>query len=185
MNKKNMLIIASGAIVIFLIIIIVVIANALSSRPTAKAGSVYDGTSYLQAYQSSGTALQDLPEIYGFSQDAAESVLNNPDEWKAYKFEVAVNNKSKETITLNSYSIKKNGKNDVWVSTVAEPKVNIIGGNTETISIVVLVMGKDVTAEDAAQAIQKYSVKIVYSATPTISQDGKESIEKSKTITVK
>jgi len=185
MKNKNFVIIASGVAAIVLIILAAVIFIWVSNKPAAKAGSVYDGASYLTAYRSSGTALQELPEIYGFGTDTAESVLKNPDEWKAYKLEVAVNNKSKDNITVNSYSVKGNGKKDVWVSTVAEPKVNIIGGNTETISIVVLVRGKDMTAEDAAQAIQKYSIKLLYSATPTISMDGKESIEKSKTITVR
>lgn len=185
MKSKNFVVIASGVAAIIIIVLAAVIYIAISNKPAAKAGSVYDGTSYLTAYRSSGKALQDLPAAYGFGKDTAESVLNSTDEWKAYKLEVAVNNKSKDNITVNSYTVKGNGKNDVWVSTIAEPKVNIVGGNTETISIVVLVRGKDITAEDAAQAIQKYSIKIVYSATPTISTDGKESIEKSKTITVR
>lgn len=185
MNEKKLFLISSGAIAVIVIILAVAISIAVGNKPAAKAGSVYDGASYLQDYRNSGTALQDLPKIYGFGKEAAESVLSNPDEWKAYKLEVSVKNKSKENITVNSYTVKGNGKKDVWVSTVPEPKINIIGGNTKTISIVVLVRGADVSAEDAAQAIQKYKIKIVYSATPVISTDGKESIEKSKTITVR
>ncbi len=184
MKNKKIILIASGVLAIVLIIAIAFIFVTISNRPTAKANSVYSGTAYLVSHRSSGTALQDLTDVYGFSTETAESVINRPDEWKAYKLEVEVNNKSKDSISVNAFKVKDNGKDEVWVSTVAEPRVDIIGGNTEIISIFALVRSS-ITAEDAAKAIQAYKIKVVYSATPTISKDGKQSIETSKIISVK
>lgn len=185
MKNRNKLIAAAAAAAI-LIIIIVIISALAGNKPTAKAGSVYDASSTLATYRTnSDWALKNLTEIYGFGSADADSVINGKEEWKAYSLDVEVNNKSKDDITIYKFLVEKNGKNDVWVSTVANGEIGIVSGNKEPIGITVLVKGKDVSAEDAAKAIKKFNIKIDYSKTPTENKEGVESIENHKTINVK
>ena len=173
-------------IVAIIAIISIICAIAIHNRPTATAGSVYPDEPSLQTYYDNQQyALKTLPVLYGFNNEQIQSVLNDKGVWKAYTLEVAVDNKSKDNITIYSFEVKNNGKNDVWISKVSNGDIGILSGNKETISISALVKGKDVSADDAAIAIKKYSIKIVYSKTPTPNSEGVDSIETHKTINVK
>ncbi|NLX92305.1 MAG: hypothetical protein GXZ02_00310 [Clostridiales bacterium] len=184
-NKKSLLI-GSAAIIIVVVVIVALIAGYIAGKPTAQAGSVYDGSSVLTSYyNSTTTTAESLSEMYGFSTGDAESLRNDKPAWKAYSFEVEVKNKSKEPISISAFDVKNNGKDNIWLQIKTAEKIDIIAGNTPTILITALVNGREITAETAMQEIKKFSIKIMYSKTPTTSPDGKESIETSKTIRVK
>ncbi len=186
MKNKNALIIGAGALIIVVIAVIALIFGYLANKPTAQAGSVYSDSTILSSYYNSATTTtKSLSDMYGFSLGDAESLLNDKPAWKAYSFELEVKNKSKESISVFAFEINNNGKDDIWLQTTPKENIEIISGNTQTILITVLAKGRDVSAENAMQEIKKFNVKIVYSKTPTISSDGRESIETSKTIRVK
>lgn len=187
MNKKTLKITIVVLVPLLIIAVLTtVIAGVFGKRPSANAGSVYDGTALLEDYyKNPGTAVKKLTEHFGISSLDAESVLNEKEEWNAYSLEIEVNNKSKDAITLYTYEVKNNGKDNIWLITVATPEIEIISGNKQNISVMALVKGKDFSAEDAADAIKKYSIKIDYSKTPVKNDAGVESIERHKTIKVK
>ncbi len=187
MNKKAAKI--SILILVPLLIIAIlttVITGIFGRRPSAKAASVYDGTALLDVYyKNTSTAVNKLTKMFGISSLDAESVMNDREEWKAYSLEIEVDNKSKEDITLYTYDVPNNGKDNIWLITVADPEIEIISGNKLKISVMALAKGKDITAADAADAIKKYIIKIDYSKTPNKNDAGVESIERHKTIKVK
>lgn len=184
-NKKPLLI-GSAAIVIVVVVIVVLIAGCFAGKPTAMAGSVYDGSSVLTSYYNTATTTtQNLAEMYGFSTGDAESLRNDKPAWKAYSYEIEVKNKTKESITIAAFDVKNNGKGNIWLQIKTAEKIDIIAGNTQTILITALVNGREISAETAMQEIKKFNIKIMYSKTPTTSPDGRESIETSKTIRVK
>ncbi len=185
-NKNKFIIIVTALVVAIIAIISIICAIAAHNRPTATAGSVYPDAPSLQTYYNNQQySLKTLPTLFGFTDEQANSVLNDKGLWNAYTLEIAVDNKSKDNITIYTFEVKNNGKNNVWLSTVSNGDVGIVSGNKETISISALVKGKDISADDAAKAIKKYSIKIVYSKTPTENSEGVDSIETHKTITVK
>ena len=187
MNKKA---IKTAIVILVPLLVIAVLATAAAkvfgSKPSAKAGSVFDGASLLDVYYSHpGTALKDLEKDFGLSPENAESVLNAKTEWKAYSLEIEVDNKSSDDITLYAYDVKNNGKDNIWLITVADPEIAIISGNKQTVALTALVKGSDVSAQDAADAIKKYNIKIDYTKTPVKNDAGVESIERHKMISVK
>ncbi|MEI6578329.1 MAG: hypothetical protein WCN92_02565 [Eubacteriales bacterium] len=186
MKNKKAFAISASVIVIAIAATIAVFFVIAAGRPTAIGGSVYKDSLLLQSFYDYPQSISRiLPTTYGLTDEQSKSVLNDKGEWNAYTLDVAVNNKSKDNITLYTFEVKNNGKNDVWISKVANNSAGIVSGNIETISISVLVKGKDVSAETAAAAIKKYSIKIGYSKTPTKNSQGVESIEKHKIINVK
>ncbi|HZK39781.1 MAG TPA: hypothetical protein VFD23_06480 [Clostridia bacterium] len=184
-NKKAVLV-GAAAVIVAVIVVAALIFTYVANKPTAQSGSVYDGSSVLSLYyDSTATTAKDLSDMYGLSIGDAESLLNDKPAWKAYSFEIEVKNKSKETISLLAFETKNNGKDNVWLQTAPDEKIEIIGGNTQKILLTALVKGRDISAETAMQEIKKFNIKIVYSKNPTVSEDGKESIETSKKIRVK
>lgn len=187
-KKKNrkMLLIGSTAFVIVVIAAVALIVVCVAGKPTAKAGSVYDGSSVLTSYFKDPTYTPEkLTDIYGFTAGDAESLINDKPAWKAYSLEIEVKNKTKESISIFAFDVKNNGKDNIWLQIKTDEKIDIISGNTQTILMTALVNGREIAAETAMQEIKKFNIQIKYSKTPTTSPDGRESIETSKTIRVK
>lgn len=189
MKRKNSLIIGAAAIAIVAIAVFALIFGYIANKPTAQAGPVFAGSTLYDSYYDPGaTTSKSLSDMYGLSFAQAESLLNNKPEWKAYSFQIEVKNKSKEPMSVIAFEVKKNGKDDIWLQTAPDEKIEILAGNTNTISVTALVMqslSQEVPDETAMQRIKKFDIKIVYSKIPSTTPDGRESIETSKTIRVK
>jgi hypothetical protein len=184
--KKHKILILIGAIGVVLLALVISIAVLTGNKPVASRASVFPDNFTLETFRGNAyeDPVQTLKSTYGLTEEQASSLINDEDDWHAYTLEINVENKTKDGITVYALDVRRNGRNNVWLSTdTGEPKIG--RDNATTLYVSAIVKGKDVPADTAANRIKGYSIKLEYSVTPTTNRDGVESVETRKEIKVK
>lgn len=184
--KKHKILILIGAGAVVLLALVITIAVLTGNKPVAVRGSVFPDNFTLETFRGNAyeNPVQTLMNTYGLTEEQANSVLTEEDEWHAYTLDIAVENKTNDGITIYTLDVRRNGRNNVWLSTdPGEPKIG--KDNTTTLYVSAIVKGKDVPADKAADYIKGYAIKMSYSKTPTTNRDSIESVETLKDVRVK
>lgn len=184
--KKHKIPLLIGAVGVVLLALVITIAALTGNKPVAARGAVFPDNFTLETFRGNAyeDPVQTLKNNYGLTEEQANSLMNDEDEWHAYTLEINVENKTKDGITVYALDVRRNGRNNVWLSTdTGEPKIG--RDNTSTLYVSAIVKGKDIAADTAADRIKGYSIKLEYSITPTTNRDGVESVETRKEIKVK
>ncbi len=123
---------------------------------------------------------------YQMSEDVVASFFETPENWLAYEQLLEIQNVGENNLTIYGFEVKNNGKDGVYVSTSLGAEIGISAGASEpaSISFSVLCSNGELSSEEVKAIVDKMDISIVYSKTPTEFDNGTESIEEKKTVTI-
>lgn len=125
-----------------------------------------------------------LETIYGFTPEQIDAFYENAPEWLAYLLTVEIKNDSDEPITICGFESKDNGKDGVYFAVDTGAQLSVSPGG-KTAEIIPVLCSNGELSDDAVKAlVDGMELKVLYTKTPTENDDGTESTEETKKVTV-
>lgn len=159
---------------------------APESELSAKQSSVTDGSAFLKLYRENELIFSNEAKLYGMDSETAAQAMNKKGNWECYVFNIEVENKTDDDMTVYNIISENNGKNGIWVNSVSQyGEFSMEAGAKEEMPVTILVDTDALNGKAIEKALSELNISLEYSKGTLIDEYGNESIQIKKTVEVK